>query len=75
MIPHLAAIQAMREGWERLQFDMTQFVGQDVQGYVGLSSRNQPVDDSRVYVDDVSIQPGTLNKVFLPVVTRCDGGG
>ncbi|MBI5878720.1 MAG: hypothetical protein HZB53_13805 [Chloroflexi bacterium] len=60
-------------GWRKAAYDMTPYAGQTIQIYVGLSNRNQPVDDSWVYVDDVSITPGVMPPVYrtyIPMIVR-----
>jgi len=67
--------QLWDSGWRRFLFDLTPWAGQQIQLHMELANRNEPVDDSWVYVDNVELLLRPLYRLALPAVFANYGGG
>jgi len=62
-------------GWRRFLFDLTPWAGQQVQLHMEVVNRNEPVDDTWVYVDNAEILLEPLHKRTLPIFLNLPGSG
>jgi adhesin/invasin len=66
--------QLWDSGWRRFLFDLTPWAGQQIQLHMELANRNEPVDDSWVYVDNIELLLQPLYRLNLPAVFANYGG-
>jgi len=61
--------QLWDSGWRQLLFDLTPWQGQSIQLHMEVANRNEPVDDTWVYVDNIELRLTPLHRALLPLVS------
>ncbi|NOZ06660.1 MAG: hypothetical protein GXP41_09980 [Chloroflexi bacterium] len=61
--------QLWDSGWRQFLFDLTPWQGQSIQLHMEVANRNEPVDDTWVYVDNIELRLTPLHRALLPLVS------